>query len=304
MSALKRTTPFLMVVAAALAGSPWAEAAVVADAYWAFDEFGGPTAFDSSGHGYNGTYYGDITYRTPSPSGYGISIHGVNDPGYMMAAVPMEASFSVIAWAKSATTTWNANGWIMSDRDANGFIIHPNENFTSVGFYIGSNGSNTYIPINTWVAVDDITAWHQYAITYEAYANPNPNDTNPANAYTTGWGRAYIDGALVASTYFPALNRFSLFSTGHIYVGRDDPANGYSNRYGDGSVDPGVFNGVLSAEDILADYITRTSEGSPVPEPPPFVLMSIGGLLLVGQGWLRSKRTGPGSQMAGPARLV
>ncbi len=288
MIRLKTATACLITIAAAFAASPRAEAGFLSQVYWPFDEFGGPTAFDASGNGYNGTYYGDITYRVPAPSGYGVSIHGVNDPGYMAATVPMTASFSVIAWARSATPTWNKDGWIMSDRSPNGFIIHPNAGTNSVGFYIGSNGYNTYIPINTFVAVDDITAWHQYAITYEAYPNPDPNDTNPADAFTTGWGNAYIDGVQVASTYFPALNRFSLFGAGQIYVGRDDPFNGYPDRYGDGSVDPGVANTALSPTDILANFDSPAS----VPEPAGLLLMSSGALALMVQSWLRFTRLG------------
>lgn len=49
-------------------------------AYWKFDTGNGNTAYDSSGHGFDGTIYGaSWTTDTPSGSGYALDFDGVND---------------------------------------------------------------------------------------------------------------------------------------------------------------------------------------------------------------------------------
>ena len=48
------------------------------NAYWKFNECNGNTAYDSSGHSYDGTIYGG-TYTTDSYSGCALSFDGVND---------------------------------------------------------------------------------------------------------------------------------------------------------------------------------------------------------------------------------
>jgi hypothetical protein len=88
------------------ASSPYAQA-VLADkplAYWRLDELTGPTATDLSGHGYDGTYTGLISYGQPgaiaNERDAAVSFNG----GYMTAAgVPLfsgTAQFTLEVWIK------------------------------------------------------------------------------------------------------------------------------------------------------------------------------------------------------------
>jgi hypothetical protein len=86
----------------------------------------------------------------------------------MTVSVPVQPSFSIVLWAKSATAKWNNYAWLAGSRVADGFLIDPvlGDASNRVQYYIAdSNASLKYVGT---VNATTITAWHQYGMTYDA----------------------------------------------------------------------------------------------------------------------------------------
>jgi hypothetical protein len=151
--------------------------------HWKFDETstaGG--AADSAGSA-DGTYVAGVTLGEPgATAATGTSMRISGRHSMRVTDVPINDSFTALVWVKSAQSVWNRHGWSMCSREANGFIIHPNQSQRATGYYVMNNTGN-YRHIGT-VTPDDITEWHQYGLMYDA-------DTSTAyNLY---------DGAIVSS---------------------------------------------------------------------------------------------------------
>lgn len=225
------------------------------DGYWRLGETSGTVAYDASGHGVNGSYAGSYTLGTPGivDTNGALRVNG----GYMRVSnFAMTPSFTILVWGKSATSTWNTWGWLASARVPNGFIIHPDNGGKSVSMYIISNASGSDHTGIGSVSVSDITAWHQYGITY--------------NAVTQVAG-LILDGQIVSSTSYTGTR-----TTGAISMdfGED---YGISGRMGNGSIDEvALFNEELTAGQIVAQYNAATN---PVPEPTSLVLLSLSSLI-------------------------
>jgi Concanavalin A-like lectin/glucanases superfamily len=190
-------------------------------------------AADASGNGNNGTVNG----ATPTTDRFGngnsaYSFDGINDS--VTGSVPVSSSVTVSLWAKSATAVWNANGFLASSRDPNGFIIHPTAGGTKWTGYIVDNSGNFYA-IGTHRATA-ITDYHQYAITYDN---------------TTGDAQMFFDGQSVVKRSLLGIMTRAGSGTLNLSIGAD--SNGYASPYGAAAIDDvRIYNRALSGAEVTA----------------------------------------------------
>jgi hypothetical protein len=96
----------------------------------------GTTWNDLTKNGRNGTLTNGPTFS--GANGGTIVFDGTND---YVAVTPMynfatSNQLTAIIWAKSAVSTWNEYGFLLSKRDQ--FVIHPNISTKSVGCYVNT----------------------------------------------------------------------------------------------------------------------------------------------------------------------
>lgn len=190
----------------------------------------GTVWYDLSGNGYNGTLTNTPTF-TSSYCG-GIVFNGTNNYVAVntMYNLATTNQLTAIIWAKSATSTWNDNGFLMSKRDQ--FIIHPNGGGTSVDCYTNTNAGWQ----STSFSVSNITTYNQYCMTYNA-----------------GTLVSYLNGLYANSRSVGATLSSDV---GELDIGKDDT---YS-RYFNGIVGLAqVYNRALSNVEILQNYNTLKS---------------------------------------------
>jgi hypothetical protein len=172
--------------------------------------------------------------------GNAMKFDGVNDYVDVGNTVAAGKDITVIAWAKSATSTWNTYGWVTSARVANGYVVHTNNGSTSVTMYV-LNSSGNYFSVGS-CSPSDITTWHQYGVIY---------DDNQNKAYVV------CDGQLTQSD----LDIVRTSGTIDPEIGRD---YGYTNRYGNGTIDEvQIYNRSLSADEIKELYESTKPYGQP-----------------------------------------
>jgi len=169
----------------------------------------GPTWYDLSGNGNDGTLENGVGYDRAY--GGSLTFNGSNQ--YVNFSFENPPAETVIVWARSATTNWSQTGWISSSRRNNGHIIHPNQNTKTVDFYLYSG--TIQASLLGGVVPTDITIPHMYAFT-----------TNGSNSH-----KIYLDGQL-SSESTTSISRTSSPSTGAYTLGRDDG----QNRYGNGDI--------------------------------------------------------------------
>jgi hypothetical protein len=213
---------------------PVAQAAVINPhpglvGWWRFDEGTGTTAGDSSGNGNNGTIYG-ATY-TAGKYGQALSFDGTSS----YVAVPDSSSLQItgaitlMAWVK--TNDLNKQAVITK---SGGYLL-----------YVGTGGDGAvygylYGTTSGWLGGSTDVAdglWHLIALTYD----PNAGANN---------FKLYVDGALnaqytVTGSISPSTNRIGI---------GDRPDVGYRDFFS-GTIDEArVYNRVLSASEIQADF--------------------------------------------------
>ncbi len=193
---------------------------------WTFNDGNALTATDSSGNGNNGAI-GATPVDNGCVKGACLKFNGANGSVKITQSTTLRpTTVTVSAWAKSATPTWNAYGWIVSMR--NGYIIHPNLNEKTVSFFFNINGYWQAATAN----VQDITVWHQYAMTYDGTTIT-----------------AYIDGAKAATQQAPG--RIT-YTNADAYIGSD---SNIASRFGNGAMDEvKIWNRPLSASEIQQVY--------------------------------------------------
>lgn len=186
----------------------------------------GTSCTDLSGNGYNGTLNGGTTFSTSNCGEF--VFDGVN--GYIsvssMYNFATSNQLTAIVWAKSATSTWNDYGFIISKRDQ--FIIHPNISTKDVACYVNTTTAGWQAASFT---VSNIQVYNQYCMTYNA---------GPLITYLNG-------------VYASSINANATLSSdaGEVDVGRDDGLSRYLNGR-IGLVQ--VYNRALSATEILQNY--------------------------------------------------
>jgi hypothetical protein len=188
---------------------------------------------DLSGNNNGGTLTNGPTFSNNS-----IVFDGVDDSVNFSFVNPFAET--VIVWARSATSTWNRDGWISSSRRQNGHIIHPvlySGPSKNVEYYVLDSGTS-YTLIGS-VTPSDITIPHMYAYT-----------TNGSNLH-----KGYFDGYEVASSS-TSITRTTSPSNQVWYLGQDDTGG----RFGNGNIYNCLrYNRALSASEILQNYNAQKS---------------------------------------------
>ena len=219
---------------------PAVAAAVLQDgplAYWRLEEASGSVAADASGNGRNGTYQGPILGGPGAFAGsLAPSFDGVNDevvvPG---AAAPNPlGGVTVEAWARSLTPTWNADGFLVSKRNA--YILNPDKGKKTLSFRVYAGGAwrktgSASAPNWTPPPGFDITQWHHYVGVYDG-----------------SQVRLYVDGVQrVARAASGALK----LDNGSLSIGRDDGLASFGKAVID---EVAVYSGALSSARIGAHF--------------------------------------------------
>jgi hypothetical protein len=196
----------------------------------------GTTWVDLTKNGRNGTLTNGPTFS--ATNGGAIVFDGTND---YVAVSPMynfstTNELTAIIWAKSAVSTWNEYGFLLSKRDQ--FVIHPNISAKTVGCYVNTTTGGWQAAT---VTASDITVFNQYAMTFVG-----------------GTVYAYLNGVLSATNGSAGSTLSS--DTGDMYIGWDD---GISGRYLNGSVGLVMtYNRALTSDEILRNYnSTKTRYG-------------------------------------------
>ncbi len=225
------------------------EATVLADGpvgYWRFEE---TTALDPvadsapAGGAQDGAYGGTAALDPLGRVGQAMRVTpGGGTGGFADVPVPITASFTAEAWVKSATASYNANGWMPNRRSANGFFMHPNENSTAFrGFVVSSSGGSSQV---AQVGVENIQLWHHYVVTYDD---------------ATKTGRVLIDGIEMGSSTFPGLVRDPSADIS-VSIGRDTYSPGSADRQGDGWLDEvAVYQSPLAADALERHFLVGIS---------------------------------------------
>ena len=200
---------------------------------WMFDDGSGDIAEDSSGNGFDGTLINGPAWVN-GKFGKALEFDGTGPHVKTTAHESPTEAITVSAWAKSATETWNVQGWLAEKRNA--YIMHPVVGTRDMAWCF-SNGTPWNLP-HSWdtgaVGPDDITEWHMYTGTYDS---------------ATGEWKIYIDGEVASEL---DLNPDPIIEhAGPMHIGSD----GGGGRFGAGAVDEVfVLSVALGADDIEAIY--------------------------------------------------
>lgn len=255
---------------------PYQEAVLASSpmAYYRFDGdtgLNGSQMTDSSGFGRHGTYSNNVAIELENDlallSG-AAHFNGSNNRGQGTTAQPT-TSVTVEAWAKSDTANWNADGAMVSKRDA--FIIHPVFNSKQLNFYVYTTGWNSVAFNLGSIPGFDLQQWHHYAGVYDPAA-------------TTGELQLYVDGILRATVDMGTAGAINS-SSQPVYIGFDNAGA----RWFDGLIDEvAIYDHALSAGDIFEHYMAAAH----VPEPSALALLATGlaglaGLLSTPKRWRR-----------------
>jgi hypothetical protein len=185
----------------------------------------GTTWNDLSGNGTDATLINTPTFT--SSFGGNFVLNGTNQYASVSNVYNFATSnqFTAIVWAKSAVSTWNDFGFIISRRDQ--FVIHPTQSFRDVNYYVNTNVG--------WQAVTytvpDITVFAQYVMTYNA---------GTIDAYHNG---LRVTGGSLGATLTS--------DTGVIEIGKDEGIARYLN----GNIaNVQLYNRALTATEILNNY--------------------------------------------------
>ena len=223
----------VLVSVALFMGAGMANAGLT-DGLVAYYPFNG-SADDATGNGYHGVIHGATA--VDNRFGYtnaAFQFDGAND--YIeLNNLPVTQSFSVVLWVKSGNEKWNTDGFILSTGDTNGYAIRPVQNSLNwSGYVIGADGTENWIGSHT---PEDITEFHQYAITYNS---------------SSFVACMFFDGKLAAASTFDGLERKTGTSI-DLLVGKDVETQ---YRFGKCVIDDiRFYNRVLSETEIKQLYL-------------------------------------------------
>jgi len=226
--------------------------------HWAFDESGGPIAYDSAGS-FDGTLSGGAAFVGGGISGNAISLSeasgslvniGTSFPGFT------SGDFSLVAWVK--TTTSDDSSVIVSKHLAgsvNGYLL----NINTTGSYGAANKAMFYDStppggeaISTTTVNDGV--WHQIAGVYTAGGNI----------------QIYVDGSPAENTKSskPIVANTAPFLVGGVSISGTPTA---------------LFNGLVDDVQVYGDALTSgevqflyNNPGLVVPEPSTALLLALG----------------------------
>jgi len=206
--------------------------------HWKLDETSGTTASDSSASGHNGTYTNDPVLGGTGIYGYAASFDGSDDHVTVSggSTYNLRQSLTVSCWAKSDTPTWDGSGCLISKREQ--FILHPNDNTTSLFMSVDFGGGSFITTSYDMANLGSIQDWHHYVGVYD---------------YDTGVLKLYVDGVLRA-TSSTTPNQLLNSDTGVLSIGRDDGWTD-STRHFDGQIDDvRLYNRVINDAEVIQLY--------------------------------------------------
>ena len=197
-----------------------------------FDESNGSTAFDTTGHGWNGTLVNGTTWVV-GESGNAVSMNGVNQYVSLPSGVVSSLNdFTISAWVKlNALSTW-ARLFDFSTGTGDYIVLSPAASPSGLRFGITTAGSGNEQSIN-YTNNLSLGVWHNVAVTFAA-----------------GIGILYVDGLPVATNSAINLTPAMLGNTTQNWIGRSQYS---SDPYLNGVVDDfRIYNGALSADEIAS----------------------------------------------------
>lgn len=187
--------------------------------WWKLTDDESPSTLTDSVGGHHGTLHGGSFVNTNR--GTAVYFDGSD---YANLEFPITQSFTVSIWAKSNTSgNWSESGVLFSARNANGFIIHPSGGSKTWSGYVVDTTDDSYHKIADNHSITQITAWHQYAITYD-------HDSGTARTYFDGvqQGSTTISIPRENSTLSASLGRDSEPHRDRYYIGHLSEARFYS----------------------------------------------------------------------------
>jgi hypothetical protein len=222
--------------------------------YWRLDDCSGSVATDTTGHGYNGTLYGNVTWSSPStvPLGPGVTTLPATNLTLIGAALMGSVhpqGFATTAWFEWGTTTNYGNtGFTTNVGNGTNFVtLSPGLTglSPSTTYHFRVVGTNSYgirygqdqsfwlgTPVVVTLPASDIT-------TNAATLNSTIIPSGPsAQAWfqwglATNYGSVTAPGALLASTLPTSVtNRVQPLLSGITYHYRIVATNGFGASYG------------------------------------------------------------------------
>jgi hypothetical protein len=141
--------------------------------WWSLDEGNGVNSFDRAGKNYTATGNASITWTNDNYIGTAVSMatNRYLQTSNIISTTDLKISnsFTVCCWAKSATSTWNATGMLITNRvpgqNFMTFNIHPQQSSTKIRFYSCDFAGTGYFAEST--SINDITSWNHYTGTYD-----------------------------------------------------------------------------------------------------------------------------------------
>jgi arylsulfatase A-like enzyme/chitodextrinase len=213
-------------------------------AHWAFDDGSGTTASDSSGNGYHGTLLNGPVW-TAGQVGGGLSFDGIDD----LVSTPYSGDhpqLSLEVWIyPTGGTNWgrlveNHGEFELTFEEAGRKIVFGQRFAPNWGYW---RTADNVIPLNTWTHV---------AVTYD-----RGSTSNDPVIYLNGVAQS------ITETYIPSGN--VVYSNSSYNLG----GMSRSNRGIHGVLDQvKVFDSVLSAAEVLADYNTDLGPDTTPPSMP------------------------------------
>jgi hypothetical protein len=197
-----------------------------------FDQSGGTTAVDATGHGWNGTLINGPTW-VAGHNGNAVSLNGVNQ----YVSLPTNAvgslnDFSITAWVKMNTLATWSRVFDFGTGTGSYLFLSPAAASGGLRFAITTGGGAGEQVINDTNALST-GVWHQVAVTQNA-----------------GVGILYVDGTPVATNSAMTLTPSLLGSTTQNWIGHSQyPADPYLNGLVD---DLRIYNGALSPSEIAS----------------------------------------------------
>ncbi|MBM3964384.1 MAG: DUF4347 domain-containing protein, partial [Planctomycetes bacterium] len=151
--------------------------------------------------------------------------------GIETASFTNSGSFSIGVWAKSATSTWNSTGMLLSKR--NSFILHPDASGGGLTLFLWdllAGWQSNSISLAS-ISGFNLTDWHHYGASYDT---------------STRTGTLYVDGVARATLTLP----YGLQSdTGTMSIGQDE----IMSRYLNGSLDDArYYSRALSGSEMAS----------------------------------------------------
>lgn len=212
--------------------------------YYRFEEASVSSGVKDEASALTGAYLNSPTLGVAGaiPGSRAVGFDGVND--YVRVnSMSVGPRLTIELWARSATETWNASGWLARSDVTNMFVINPIQGTKSWSAIVyDTNGTAQTVGTFTPEAAVDIRDWHHFALSWDQ---------------NSGAATMYFDGVAVAANTIVKATANS--TSVALLTGFNDGTSVPS--YGHGAVDElAIYNQVLSA-DAIAEHFRVASLG-------------------------------------------